>query len=71
MPDVLADIQRLLDMEKELVEMGIRIKPMIPKSSDPYEPTQVAWIFIGGAAGSCRQGARYLRNAVKSAMGGE
>ena len=69
MPSINDDIQWLLDAQKTLTTINGRIERMIPENPERYDSTQMAHIFSAQAIRGCEQTVRYLRKAVKQAMG--
>ena len=66
---ITSDTARLPELEDELEQIRQRIALLVPESPRPYEPTQMALIFVAQAASGCQQAAKYMREAEREAMG--
>lgn len=64
------DIAQLAQIEKTLIAINERIGKMVPQSPSLYDNMQIAHVCSAQAVRGCQQTVRYLKAAVKEAMGG-
>jgi len=70
MTDLLADAQRLLEIEAELEAMRLRVASCQPAQFNRDNAMLEATIRIGGAASQCRGASTVIIRDVKREMGG-
>ena len=69
MASINEDIQWLVDAKNKLVGINLRIGEMVPDNPDGGDSMWMAHISSAQAIRGCEQTVRYMRAAIKQAMG--